>query len=310
MSTNSPATRLRNFVGHRVIAPAIEDARHSILRIRNRNRTYRPLFVTGAMGSGTTLLAFLLGQRLDAAGVVAESARHISRRSFLYVPRTDGFASIPEFETALQADPDWSPAIVNRDLQRLYRSRAVRDSHVIIDKGPNTNLTRASLLERSFPDSRFVMIYRDPVANIEGFRRKWRLFGRSSLDEAIGFYRHIHEAFLRAAEDFAESVRVVNYRDLVQHDAEILEWLGDWAGLTVASEPLELPNRGSRRGRGARNIENGRIKVVSGADRESYGRLTEPEISRIQDELSDLMERLDARAWTPDAAPASPQPLD
>ncbi|MGH0033767.1 MAG: sulfotransferase family protein [Myxococcota bacterium] len=300
------AHRARAALRRRVTTPVMDEARHAVRRLRNRGRVYRPLFVCGAMGSGTTLLAFLLGQRLDTAGVVAESARHISRRSCLHVDRTDSFASIADFERAIQASPDWSLEAARADLQRLYRSRAVRSSDVIVDKGPNTNLTRASFLKQAFPDARFVLIYRDPVANIEGFRRKWKLFGRSPLDEAIGFYRRIHESFLQAAERFPADVRVVDYAQLVAHDAAILEGLGQWARVGPASESLALPDRENRAGRGARNVVGGEVRVVSGADRSSYERLAEAEISAIRDGLADLAQRLSERAWRPaaDGAPA------
>ena len=50
-----------------------------------------------------------------------------------------------------------------------------------------------------FPDARFLLVVRDPVANVEGFRRKWPTFGRAPLSDSIGFYRRTHERFLELA---------------------------------------------------------------------------------------------------------------
>ncbi|HUQ64315.1 MAG TPA: hypothetical protein VM121_11220, partial [Acidimicrobiales bacterium] len=46
-------------------------------QVRWSQARYRPVFVAGVMGSGTSLLALSLGSRFQVAGVVYESALEV-----------------------------------------------------------------------------------------------------------------------------------------------------------------------------------------------------------------------------------------
>lgn len=251
------------------------------------------------MGSGTTLLALLLGQRFESAGVVTESARQISRGSALYMPRTDSYPSVAALMDGLRVSNEWDEATARSDLVALYRSRAFRDSPWIVDKGPNANLVRATFLKRLFPQGRFAMIFRDPVANVEGIRRKWTLFGRSPLAEAIDFYRFIHESFLDQCDAFGDDCRIIDYDDMVTRDADYLAGLGDWLGLGASSSALPMRDRPNVRGRGVRAVKGKQIAVVKGASGEAYDRLEPKEVAEIQAGTAELMERLRGRVWSP-----------
>jgi hypothetical protein len=251
------------------------------------------------MGSGTTLLALLLGQRLETAGVVTESARQISRSSFLHMPRTDSYASVAALTRALDVSASWDVTAARSDLSRLYRRRAFRSSEWIVDKGPNANLVRARQLKEAFPDSRFVAIFRDPVANVEGIRRKWSLFAESSLEEAIEFYRTIHEAFLEAIEEFSDDCLLIDYDEMVRRDAEYIRGLSSWLDIGAPTSSLPMRDRPNVKGRGVRAVSGKTISVVQGASGEAYARLSSTEVEAIQMGLSDLMSRLGELAWRP-----------
>lgn len=278
----------------------VEQARASGRRRRNAGRTYRPIFVSGAIGSGTSLLAASLGQRFAVAGVALESAREISPRSCLWIDRVNTFDSIRDYEAVLAPRPDWSVEAAREDLLALYRSKAdpPADSSVdsFVDKGPNTNLVRAGFLREVFPDGRFVLIFRDPVANIEGFRRKWLTFKHDTLDESVRFYRVIHERFLEQAAEFPEQCIAVEYEALVARYEEALSKLASALEIAPAAAVRPVAARDVGKGRGLRGVEGGRIRVVKDANERSYSTLDEAEIARIREALGPLCERLRAAA--------------
>jgi hypothetical protein len=290
------AERLRRRFRRAVLAPFDAHVVGPVRRWRNAQRGFRPVFVTGAMGSGTTLLAFSLGQRFDFACVIAESAHQVSRHSFLHNPGVDAFPGVRAYEEAIRPRPEWSPARAREDLLRLYRSHARGRSDRALDKGPNTSLVRAGLLARAFPEGRFVVVFRDPVANVEGFRRKWRSFGDDDLDECIRFWAVIHEGFLQQARDFADRVTWIEYEALVDGYDALLDALGRRLELAPAARSRRLEPRANVPGQGIRNVSGGRIGLVTDANRRAYGGLSEPETARIRSRLGALHAELRARA--------------
>lgn len=267
-------------------------------RRRNAGRLFRPIFVAGAIGSGTSLLAASLGQRFAVAGVALESARDISPSSCLWIDRVLHFDSIRAYEDKLAPQADWSVAQAREDLLDLYRSRAAGDpdAEAFIDKGPNTNLVRASFLAEAFPDAHFVLIFRDPVVNIEGFRRKWLTFGNDRLEESLRFWAAIHERFLEQAESFPDRCISLEYEALVERYEEVLAGLAARLGVEPSARQRPVAARDVGDGRGLRGVEGGRIKIVGDASARAYARLEEQEIDRIRERLGPLHERLRASA--------------
>jgi hypothetical protein len=291
--------RLRRRFRRRVIAPLEERVGAALRRRRNAHREFRPLFVTGAMGSGTTLLAFSLGQRFDVACVVPESAHQVDRGSFLHVAGVDDFPSVGAYEAAIQPRPGWSPAAGRADLLALYRGFASGPSDRPVDKGPNTNLVRAAFLAECFPEGHFLCVFRDPVANVEGFRRKWRTFGRDPLEESIRFYAAIHERFLAESPAFGDRVTWIEYERLVERPDALLDLLAARLGLAPARRPRRLPRRGNVPGQGIRNVARSRIGVVRDANDEALARLAPAEAARIRAALEPLCLRMRALALAP-----------
>lgn len=268
-------------------------------RAWNARRVYRPVFVVGTMGSGTTLAAFSLAQHFDVACAIPESAHQVDRRSFLHTPPVEAFGTVAAYEEAILPGPDWSVERGREDLLHLYRSYAWGPSEVAVDKGPNTNLVRAGFLARCFPEASFLLVFRDPVANIEGFRRKWPNFGRDPLEASIRFYASTHERFLKEAAAFRERVLVLEYETLVEHYDAALARVAERTGLRPARRLRRLPERGNVQGRGIRNVHRSRIGVVRGADVEARRRLGEADARRIEEALAPLRARLCAEALSP-----------
>lgn len=294
--------RLRRRFHSRVAMPFERRLAAPLRRLRNAGRDYHPVFVAGAMGSGTTLLAFSLGQRFRCACVIEESAIQVSPGSFLHVPHPNRFRSIRAYQEHFAPDDSWSIEQARLDLLELYRSHASGSSEVVFDKGPNVHLARAAFLARCFPEAHHVMIFRDPVVNIEGFRRKWERFRDDPLEESLRFYRETHERFLEAAEGLGDRVHVVEYETLVEHPEATFATLRRRLGLEAASSQRRLPTRANVEGQGIRNVARGRIGVVRTANERSYQRLATPTVEVIRNALGPLHERMRGLALQPTGA--------
>jgi len=262
-----------------------------VRRARNADRVYRPVFVAGVMGSGTSFLALLLAQRADCAGVIYESGHQVRERSFLRTEGPRDFASVQGFMESIRPRPEWSSQAGRDDLMRMYRSHASGPSDRIIDKGPNTNLVRAAFLERCCPGAGFIHLFRDPVANIEGLRRKWPTFAADSFEESLRFYRTLHEEFLDWSEDRTD-IPAVSYSSLIADPEGRIESIRRELGMRPADRMRGLRTRGNVEGRGIRNVSRNRIGVVRDGNRRSIQRLEPAEIQRIRDALGPLHQRL------------------
>lgn len=251
------------------------------------------MFVAGAMGSGTSLTALLLGQSFDCAALIPESARQIRSSSPLHVDRTETYGTVERYRAAIAPDPGWTAELVRSELLSLYRGHADRPGDVVIDKGPNTNMTRAALLAAAFPDARFVFVFRDPVANVEGMRRKWRNFGDDPLDRSIAFYRELHEDFLAWADRGGASLEVVEYERLVEDPGAAVARLGGALGLVRAAVPRRLEDSDDGPdGRGIRHVRGSRIDVVRGATEGAYARSSASDVDAIRAATAPLYDRM------------------
>ncbi len=213
--------------------------------------------------------------------------------SFLSVPRLSSLSSIAEYEDIVTAKPSWSVERGQRDLQDTFRAYCTDPGDAVIVKGPDINLARAQFLDRCCPDARFVMIFRDPVANIEGYRRKWRAFGDQPLSESIRFYRNLYESFLGGAESFGDRVVGVEYEKLVADPDAAFDEIGRRLGLAPTTRIERLDGRADVAGKGLRNVRDGRIEVVTDASQRARDRLDPADLETIA-ELGPLHERLRA----------------
>ncbi|MDJ0788661.1 MAG: sulfotransferase [Myxococcota bacterium] len=258
----------------------------------NGQRTYQPIFVAGASGSGTSLLALSLGKSLDCAGVIYETNFQVARSSPLYVPDIDEFESVAAYQEFMTPKADWTVESGRRDLLDCYRRYCWGSSRVVVDKGPDINLLRAGYLMQCFPDGWLVLIYRDPVANVEGLRRKWKTFGSDPLSETIRFWREIHEAFLDAAAEHPDRSIVLEYEALVEAPDAALAALRERMGMGAARGDRKLIESPNVEGMGIRNVKGNQIGYVTDANRRSRERLAPGEAEEIESALADLVERL------------------
>lgn len=262
--------------------------------VRNSRREYRPCFVAGASGGGTSLIAHSLAQRFACAGVINEINIQISPRSFLAVPRLSRIGSLAEYETLVRPQQNWPVDQGRRDLQNALRAYSDGPDGWVFVKGPDLNLIRAPFLARCFPGAPFVMIFRDPAANIEGYRRKWQVFGDAPLADVIRFYSSLYEAFLATAESLGDRLVGVEYEKLVADPDAVMSQVGIRLGLEPATQVRKFEERENIAGRGLRNVRDGKIEIVANASQESIKRLAQGEAEQIRTALGPLHARLQA----------------
>ena len=258
-------------------------------RLLNFGETYRPIFVTGAVGSGTTFLALKLARTYECAGLVLESAHHVGSRSVLRVKSLGRVGSPRQYLEAVRPHPSWRPDGIRRDLTALYRSVAFHPGSRIVDKGPVATMLRAPVLHQAFPDADFVLIYRDPVVNLEGFRRKWDLFRRADLGPLVDFYATIHREFLGFRNAHPERTTVVRYEDLVTGGEARWDELARRLGLVRTARELRL--------RAPRHlVEDDRSdrSIMETARQRATEHVSSDERRRIERELAGLLRRLES----------------
>ena len=292
MGESSLLQRTSRRLRERVTEASDSWVRRPLRRLRNSGRSYRPIFVAGAMGSGTSLLAVAVGSRFETAGVAYESARDVSLDSFLHLRALSDYANVAEYAEALRPSPSWSMASAQAALQHCYRAVATGGSEFVVDKGPNANLVRAEFLASCFPAAPFLLVFRDPVVNLEGFRRKWPTFGNDSLEASIRFYKEIHERFLAAVPALGDRLIAVDYDRLVERFDQTLDEIGDRLGLRPAQTRRALKRRENSPGKGLRNVRDNRIHLVKDASQKAYERLAPNVVEEIRAALAPIHERL------------------
>ena len=214
-----------------------------------------PLFITGYMRSGTTLLGNIVDRHPDIS-IFVESffipryyytqavfwplSREANRARLAKAVATEPRSvvnglEIDEFGVARESEPDVSSVID----AVMTRWAAGRGSRRWGDKSPGY-LTKLPVLLRMFPDARFVHIYRDG--------RDVLLSVRGLLD-----YNGWDGNAARVARDWAESLSQarafgrrhpdrymeVQYEQLIGAPARVIERLTEFAGLSFDPSMLE-----------------------------------------------------------------------
>jgi len=236
-----------------------------------------PVFVSGLSGSGTSLLAGLLYQHCDFDHVEFESDlnRHLDHR--VKMLHSGRYASLNEYRRALALDPDLGASSLREEKIRLYRHKSRRilfkslfGAKVIrvLDKSANCHLVRSRQLKAAFPASKFVIIYRDPVENIEGWIRKWKMFREAGLDALCELYAYLYKTFIHDTRDFSEDVTIVHYRQLVSESESCVDALAAFCAVPRRKHVKSLnrlKNTPNKQAKGLRNVDSrGRIIVDMG----------------------------------------------
>jgi hypothetical protein len=226
---------------------------------------FRPIFVCGISGSGTTLLSSLMDQNYINDICIHESSRDKNTSLLFYIRKARTYKNIDEYTKSLYLPSELNHNTIKTELLRYYRRlvKYPRKSSLVIDKAPNTHLVRIGMLMDAFPDAKSILIYRDPVEVIEGLRRKWKNpFGNASFSELCRFWTDLHVEFLNSTRNYRERVFIVSYTQLITNPEKVLSRIAKFAGFIPRIIPTPYEDKKNIPGKGLRNVSGGKIQVL------------------------------------------------
>ncbi|MCW5877469.1 MAG: sulfotransferase [Anaerolineales bacterium] len=256
---------------------------------------FRPIFICGVSGSGTTLISGLLDQQYENEFCLHESDRMKEAHPDLFIKHSSLYENLDAYYRDLIRTDTYSTERIREAKLNLYRqlSSYPRYSDVILDKAPNSHLVRIGHLYPAFPMAKIVLIHRDPVETIEGLIRKWpQLFGRADTITLCEFWNNLHLRFIKQASLTKNEVFAISYEKLVQDPNTWLERLASWADLKKRDTPKVYVDKTNKPGKGLRNILGGEIKVVSQKKNNSSKVLPTPQVELIRENTRVVLARL------------------
>ncbi|HEV2061577.1 MAG TPA: sulfotransferase [Solirubrobacteraceae bacterium] len=201
-----------------------------------------PIFLVGAMGSGTTLLRLILDSHENIA-VPQETGFMRAYDAFKYAPFK---ASGRNWTKRL----GWKESERDELLRELFDTLFMRyaERHGKRRWGEKTPLHTWHVddMARLFPDARFIGVIRHPSASVSSNMRRFNLHLRRT---AVHWARYTAE-IARQAAVYGDRFALVRYEDLVLDPEpmlrELLGWLDEpWSDVVLSHHEVQ----GERRGR-------------------------------------------------------------
>ncbi|HEV2812236.1 MAG TPA: sulfotransferase [Solirubrobacteraceae bacterium] len=211
-----------------------------------------PIFIVGAMGSGTTLLRLILDAHENIA-IPQETGFMRAYDAHLYAPFK---ASGRNWTKRLGWSPEERDELLGELYDRLFMRYAERHGKRRWGEKTPLHTWHVDDIARVFPDARFVGVIRHPSASVASNMRRFRLLlGRTATHWA----RYTGE-IVRQAGRHGDRFALIRYEDLVLHPEpllrELLEWLEEpWSESVLAHHAVHGERGGRMRteGRGRRD---------------------------------------------------------
>lgn len=189
------------------------------------------IFIGGLHRSGTSLLHEILRSHpaisgFSNTGVPKDEGQHLQSlvqpASAFGGPGRFGFNEASHMTEAHPLAVPESSARLFKEWQRYWDI----SQKYLLEKSP-PNLIRTRFLQKLFPNSKFIIILRHPIA--VAYATKKRV--QRSVPDLIAHTLHCYERF-RADMAYLNSVYVMRYEELVFTPQENIERLLGWIGLT------------------------------------------------------------------------------
>jgi hypothetical protein len=188
------------------------------------------VFVGGLHRSGTTILARYIGGHSEASclqntQVLEDEGQHLQN---VYAPAI-ALGGPGRFGFSPEAHLTEKSPLVQQDagprLLDAWKPFWDCSKQVLVEKSP-PNLIRARFLQAIFPNARFVMIVRHPIA-VAVATQKW---SKTSLLSMLEHWVICHEYFLQDAPDL-KHLLLIRYEEFVSNPGPVLERVFKFLGL-------------------------------------------------------------------------------
>ena len=215
-----------------------------------------PIFILGAMGSGTTLLRLVLDSH-DNVAIPPETGFMRAYKAHRFVPfKWTGRNWAKRL--------GWSEEEFDAELSRLYDRLFMRyvEAHGKQRWGEKTpfHIWHVDAMARLFPDSVFVAIVRHPGGSMGSNMNRWR-FG---LTRAASHFDRYTREMLRQAARFPDRTVLLRYEELLLQPEPLLRELLDWLGEPWSERVLE--HHVVQADRGGKEVVEGRNRVSDPLD--------------------------------------------
>jgi len=205
----------------------------------NRIEGHEFIFLCGLHRSGTSPLFKLLREHPDISGfhdtgVSEDEGQHLQT----VFPPAKNYGGPGRFGFAAEAHlTEESPLVTPQNRTKLFVEWSRHwdlSKRFLLEKSP-PNLIRARFLQALFPESRFIVIFRHPVA-VSLATWKW---SGGSVDTLIEHWLKCHLVF-DLDRPHLDRVLMVKYEDLIRTTETVLGQIYEFIGLPpVSSSPLD-----------------------------------------------------------------------
>jgi hypothetical protein len=215
------------------------------------------LFIGGLHRSGTTLLQRLVAAHpdvsgLSATGVPEDEGQHL--QDVFPAARDCGGPGRFAFDPRMHLDETAARAEHRSRLLAAWQPFWQLDRRVLVEKSP-PNMLKMRYLHQVFPEAKFVVVVRDPIAVSIATRR--RFAADASMHDLLRHWAHAHRLMRADAERLGDAVLTLRYEDLVSAPARTVSMVWDLVGASphevlapvrsgINAEYLETWHRKSR----------------------------------------------------------------
>ncbi len=197
------------------------------------------IFIAGLHRSGTTILGDIVKGHPSITGLtntgVSMDEGQLIQSVYPAAKKYGGpgkFGFSPEMHVVETSD-----LITNSNRELLLSEWGKywdTSSRIFVEKSP-PNLLKTRFLQKFFPNSLFVVIYRHPIAVSLATKRKWK---NSSIEDLIHHWIHCHKLY-KEDEPYLKNVVSFTYEDFVLNPKSYLELI--FNTVEVEMEEINLP---------------------------------------------------------------------
>ena len=190
-----------------------------------------PIFIIGAMGSGTTLLRMMLDSH-EHIGIPHETGFMRGYKSLRFIPfKWTGYGWAYRL--------GWSKQEFDVELGRFFDHLFQRyiEQHGKRRWGEKTPLHtwHVDAMARVFPDAVFVGLVRHPGACVSSNMSRFR----QPLKKAVTHYNRYTKELARQAAAYSDRFVVMRYEELLLHTEPVMRELLDWLGEPWSDQVLQ-----------------------------------------------------------------------